>query len=101
MKVFGKTKFSLDQQIKHFPTRVSVHQSTYIKKTLKYFNIDKTYPLSSLMAFQPFHMKNDSFQPREKDKNLLGPEVPYLRAINALMYLANCIVQILVFLSIY
>ena len=26
----------------------------------------------------------------KKDKELLGPEVPYLSAIGALMYLANC-----------
>ena len=47
MKVFGKTKFFLSLQIKHFPTRVSVHRLTYIKKTLKCFNMDKAYPLSS------------------------------------------------------
>ena len=35
-------------------------------------------------------VKNDSFCPCEKDKELLGPEVPYLSAIGALMYLANC-----------
>ncbi|XP_074352379.1 secreted RxLR effector protein 161-like [Apium graveolens] len=30
------------------------------------------------------------FRPREKGEELLGPEVPYLSAIEALMYLANC-----------
>ncbi|KAI5676244.1 hypothetical protein M9H77_07194 [Catharanthus roseus] len=29
------------------------------------------------------------FRPREEDEELLGPEVPYLSAIGALMYLAN------------
>ena len=37
MKDFGKTKFYLDLQIKHFPNGVLVHQSTYIKKVLKHF----------------------------------------------------------------
>ena len=69
MKVFGKTKFCLCLQIEHFPTRVSVHQSTYIKKTLKCFNMDKTYPLSSPMVGEPLDMKKDSFRPREKDEN--------------------------------
>ena len=87
--------------IEHFLTRVSVHQSTYIKKTLKCFNIDKAYPLSSQMVVQPLDMKNDSFCPREKDEILLGSEVLYLSAIGTLMYLANCTVQILFFLSIY
>ena len=35
-------------------------------------------------------MKKDSFRPCEKDEELLGPKVPYLSAIGALMYLTNC-----------
>ena len=35
-------------------------------------------------------MKNDSFRPCEKGEELLGPKVPYLSVIGALMYLANC-----------
>ena len=35
-------------------------------------------------------MKMDPFCPYEKGEELLGPEVPYLSAIGALMYLANC-----------
>ena len=46
-------------------------------------------------------MKNNLFRPREKDENLLGPEVPYLSVIYVLMYLANCTAHILLFLSIY
>ena len=76
---------------------MSVHQSTYIKKTLKRFNMDKACPLSSLLVVQPLDVKNDSFHPCENDENLLGLEVPYLSAICALMYLANCTVQILFF----
>ena len=34
--------------------------------------------------------KKDPFHPCEKDEESLGPEVPYLSAIGALMYLANC-----------
>ncbi|KAL6328034.1 hypothetical protein AAG906_033301 [Vitis piasezkii] len=71
MKDLGKTKFYLGLQIEHFPNGVLVHQSTYIKKVLKRFYMDKVHPLSSPMV-------------------LLGPEVPYLSAIGALMYLANC-----------
>ena len=96
-----KQFFFLDLQIEHFPTIVLVHQSTYIKKTLKHFNMDKTYPLSSLIVFKSLDMKNDSFCHHEKDENLLGLEVPYLSIIGALMYLANCTVKILLFLSIY
>ncbi|XP_074342536.1 secreted RxLR effector protein 161-like [Apium graveolens] len=31
----------------------------------------------------------DPFRPRENDEDVLGPEIPYLGAIGALMYLAN------------
>ena len=34
-------------------------------------------------------VKNDIFQPRDDDKELVGLEIPYLSAISALMYLAN------------
>ena len=35
-------------------------------------------------------MKNDLFCPYKKDEELLGLKVPYLSAIGALVYLANC-----------
>ena len=35
MKDLEKTKFCIDLQIEHFPTRDLVHQSTYTKKILK------------------------------------------------------------------
>ena len=63
--------------------------------------MDKAYPLSSPMVVQPLDMKNDSFRHCEKDENLLSLEIPYLSVIGALMFLANCIIQILFFLSIY
>ena len=90
MKDFGKTKFCLGLQIEHFPNGVLVHQSTYIKKVLKRFYMDKAHPLSSPMVVRSLDVKNDSFRPCEKDEELLGPEVPYLSAIGALMYLVNC-----------
>ncbi|KAL0347471.1 UNVERIFIED_CONTAM: Secreted RxLR effector protein [Sesamum calycinum] len=41
------------------------------------------------MVVRSLDVKNDPFRPRESDEELLGPEVPYLSAIGALMYLAN------------
>ena len=89
MKDLGKTKFCIGLQIEHFPNGVLVHQSTYIKKILKRFNMDKAHPLSSPMVVRSLDVKNDPFRPCEKDEELLGPEVPYLSVIGALMYLAN------------
>ncbi|RVX09351.1 Retrovirus-related Pol polyprotein from transposon TNT 1-94 [Vitis vinifera] len=90
MKDLRKTKFCLGLQIEHFPNGVLVHQSTYIKKVLKHFYMDKAHPLSSPMVVRSLDVKKDPFRPCENDEELLGPEVPYLSAIGALMYLANC-----------
>jgi hypothetical protein len=47
--------------------------------------------LSSPMVVRSLDVKKDPFRPREEEEEeLLGPEVPYLSAIGALMYLANC-----------
>ena len=47
MKDLGKTKFYIGMQIEHFPNGVLVHRSTYIKKILKHFYMDKVHPLTS------------------------------------------------------
>ena len=52
--------------------------------------MDKAHPLSSPMVVRSLDVKKDPFRPCEKNEELLGPEVPYLGAIGALMYLANC-----------
>ena len=90
MKDLGKTKFCQGLQIEHFPTGVLVHQSTYTKKILKCFHRDKAHPLSSPMIVRSLDVKKEPFRPYEKGEELLGPEVPYLSVIGALMYLANC-----------
>ena len=90
MKDLGKTKFYLGLQIEHFPTGVLVHQSTYTKKILNHFYMDKAYPLSLSMVVRSFDVKKDPFRPCENCEELLGPEVPYFSVIGALMYLANC-----------
>ena len=41
------------------------------------------------MVVRSLDAKNDPFRPPEEDEEILGPEVPYLSAIEALMYLAN------------
>ena len=52
--------------------------------------MDKTHSLSSPMVVRSLDVKNDSFRHCEKYEELLGPKVPYLSAIGALLYLANC-----------
>ena len=90
MKDLGKTKFCLGLQLEHLPEGVFVHQSTYTKRVLEKFNMDKCHPLKTPMVIRSKEADKDPFRPKEEDEEVLGPEVPYLSAIGALMYLANC-----------
>ena len=90
MKDLGKTRYCLGLQIEYFSNGIFVHQSTYTEKVLKRFYMDKAHPLNSPMIVRSLDVKNDLFRPCEKGEELLGPEVPYLSVIGALMYLATC-----------
>ena len=90
MKDLGKIKFCLGLQIEYFPTRVLVHQSTYTKKILKHFYMDKAHPLNSSMVVRSLDLKNDPCCHCGNGEKLLGPKVSYLSFIGALIYLANC-----------
>jgi hypothetical protein len=56
---------------------------------LKYFNMDKAHPLSTPMVVRLLDVKKDPYRCRENNETTLGPEVPYLSVIGALMYLTN------------
>ncbi|KAG7528432.1 hypothetical protein ISN44_Un184g000040 [Arabidopsis suecica] len=47
------------------------------------------HPLSSPMVVRSLGLDSDSFDPKKDEEEVLGPEVPYLSAIGALMYLAS------------
>ncbi|XP_074337364.1 secreted RxLR effector protein 161-like [Apium graveolens] len=68
---------------------IFVHQSNYTEKILDRFYMDKTHPLTTPMVVRSLEVEKDPFRPRKQDEETLGPEVPYLSAIGALMYLAN------------
>ena len=53
--------------------------------------MDKAHPLSSPMIVRSLYAKKDPFHPKEENEALLGPEVPYLSEIGALLYLEQCI----------
>jgi hypothetical protein len=90
MKDLGKTKFCLGLQIEYLQNEILVYQSIYTEKVLKHFYMEKAHPLSTPMVVRSLDVKKDPFRPREDDEEILGPKVPYLSAIGALMYLANC-----------
>jgi hypothetical protein len=89
MKDLGKTKFCLGLQIEHLKNGIFVHQENYVARVLKRFYMDKSHPLSTPMVVRSLDVNKDPFRPRENEEELLGPEVPYLSAIGALMYLAG------------
>jgi hypothetical protein len=89
MKDFGVTKLCLGLQIEYLHNDIFVHQSNYIQKMLKYFNMEKTHPLSMPMVVRSLDVKKDPYRPRENNETTIGHEVPYLSAIGALIYLAN------------
>src|SRR6266542_335949 len=89
MKDLGQTKFCLGLQLEHLPIGILIHQSTYIQKILEKFNMDKSYSSKTPMVVRSLDMNKDQFRPRDENEELLGPEVPYLSAIGALMYIAN------------
>jgi hypothetical protein len=89
MKDLGKTKFCLGLQIKHLQIGILVHQSAYVQKVLKIFNMDKAYPLRTSIIVRALEKDIVSFRPRQEGEDILRAEYPYLSVIDALMYLAN------------
>lgn len=51
--------------------------------------MDKSHLLSTLMVVRSLEVDKDPFRPNEDNEDILGPEVPYLSVIGALLYLAN------------
>ena len=78
MKDLETIKLCLGLELKHKTNGILVHQSAYTKQILERFN----------MVVRSLEPHKDPFRPKEPDEEILDPEVPYLNAIGALMYLA-------------
>jgi hypothetical protein len=52
--------------------------------------MDEAHPQKSPMVVRSLDPDKDEFKPCDEGEKCLGPETPYLAAIGALMYLANC-----------
>ena len=68
-----------------------MYQSTYTKRVLEKFNTKKCQPLKASMVVRSLEADRDPFRTKGDDKEVLGPKVPYLSAIRALMYLVDFI----------
>jgi hypothetical protein len=51
--------------------------------------MNMSYPTKTLIVVRSLDVENDPFRPREEEEEILGPHVPYLRAVEALIYLVN------------
>jgi hypothetical protein len=89
MKGLGKTKFYLGLQLEHLPMGILIHQSVYVQKVLKKFNMDKAYPSKTPIVVRDLEKDTDLFWPRQEGEEALGYGYPYLSVIGALMYLTN------------
>ena len=89
-KEMRKIRYCLSLEIEHKSNEILTHQSTYVEKILKRFNMDNAHPLSTPMIVRNLDPKKDLFRPLKDGEKILGPEVPYLNAIDALLYLAQC-----------
>ena len=90
MKDLGNTRFCLGLELEHRVCGILIHQSAYVQKMLRRFNMDKMHPVSTPMIGRNLDITKDLFRPKGDDKEVLGAEVPYLSAIGALLYLAQC-----------
>ncbi|XP_070682379.1 uncharacterized mitochondrial protein AtMg00810-like [Malus domestica] len=89
MKDLGKTQYCFSLEIEHCSDEILVHQSNYTQKVLRHFNKDKAKPLSTPMVVRTLDVKRDPFRPKNDEEEILEPEVSYLSAIGALLYLAQ------------
>ncbi|KAM1760692.1 hypothetical protein ACFX12_003540 [Malus domestica] len=89
MKDLRKTLYYLGLKIDHCLDGILVHQSNYTQKVLRCFNEDKSKPSSTFMIVRKLDAKRDPFHPKEDEEEILEPEVLYLSAIGALLYLTQ------------
>ena len=90
MKDLGKTKFCLGLELEDCADGILIHQQNYIQKILRRFNEDKAKSSCTPMIVRSLDPVKDPFRPADEDEEILGPEVPYLSEIGALLYLAQC-----------
>jgi hypothetical protein len=88
MKDLGSIKFCLVLQVEHLYMSILVHQSTYVLKVLKKFNMDKAYSARTPMIVRSLKRDKNPFRPKEGEE-VLRQEYPYISVSGALMYLTN------------
>ena len=89
-KEMRKIRYFLSLKIEHKSNGILIHQSAYVEKILERFYMYNAYQLNTHMLIRILDSKKDPFRQLEDGEKILGPEVPYLNAIGALLYLVQC-----------
>ena len=87
MKLLGKTSFCLGLQIQHFPNGVLLHQQSYTRKLLKFFNMDQAHALAAPMIGRS-RSEDDPYQPCSEEEEIVDRS-KYLTAVGAFTYLTT------------
>jgi hypothetical protein len=72
MNDLGRTKFCLGLQVEHLHTGILIHQSVYVQKIFKKFNMDKAYLAKTSMIVRALEKDKDPFKPRGEGEDVLG-----------------------------
>jgi hypothetical protein len=59
MNDLGITKFFFGPQLKHLPSEILVHQSTYTQKILEKLNMNMSYPSTTPMLVRSLDLEKD------------------------------------------
>jgi hypothetical protein len=64
MKDLGRIKFFIGLQLEHIQTGILMHQSIYVQKILKKFNMDKAYSARTPTVVRALEKNADPFMPK-------------------------------------
>ena len=87
MKLLGKTLFCLGLQVHHFPDGVLLHQQSYTRKLLKFFNMDQAHALAAPMIGKS-RSEDDPYQPCSEEEEIVDRS-KYLTVVGAFTYLTT------------
>ena len=87
MKLLGRTSYCLGLQVQHFPGGVLLHQQTYTKKLLKFFNMDHANALAAPMIGRS-RSEDDPYRPCSEEEEIVDRS-KYLTAVGAFTYLTT------------
>lgn len=91
IKHLGKTRYCLGLLIDYKTNEALIYQFIYVEKILKHFSMDNAHLLSTPIIVMSLDPKRIFPILKRMMERYLGLEVPYLNAIDVLLYLAQCI----------